>query len=523
MKKEEGKVSIKAIIIIVITVLTMAVVAIIVLAKTGIINGINISNNNEQSANSGGYTKEMTYVGEEGNNYVFIDTAGNLKKIGKDILGNKLEINEDSCVYNNNFLISKDGKQSIVDFSGKTVYGPASLSRLVQTENVSLYQVYEGGKYGVVNSEGKIIVPIECKNSISKFSSGDLEYFRTSDYNNNGKGYIITFFDKDGKKVYEDEYSYNYIKEEKSIVIRDDVAILSFRKDENTVIVLNLKDGKVVQTLNIDNNYSVSLDNKGGALEIQCTGYGDNKDKKIYCWFDNNDNVSKTIELAEDEYIEARGTGRGVEEYCILKKASEYTAIDKYGKEFYKTTNSLGQAQYTNEKDGTTISYLIESLDKRQYKVINSSGNVILDKEISTVGNNYVLCRDGTLYKHDGTKYIDGVVKYESFYDLDVITTKDRTIIENKNGNRIEKEKDYTLKEIQTYTGDNIRLICDNVVVFVNNKKVTIINTDNLSVKELDFSSASYVYARKGYIFIFKDSNYEYYNKDGNKIFTKSR
>ena len=178
-------------------------------------------------------------------------------------------------------------------------------------------------------------------------------------------------------------------------------------------------------------------------------------------------------------------------------------AIDKYGKEVYKTTASLSQVNDTNKITGKTTSVIIDS----KAGTINSEGKVVIAKKVKTIGNKYMF--DGsTLYNFDGSVYMENVKSYCSLYNLEVIRTAEKTIIENNDGKSIEKEADFSF-------GDNCKLLNDNFIASVDkDKKVKIFNMNELSLKELEPDDADSVYVEEGYISTYKSgSGRKYYNR----------
>ena len=116
--------------------------------------------------------------------------------------------------------------------------------------------------------------------------------------------------------------------------------------------------------------------------------------------------------------------------------------------------------------------------------------------------------------KQDGTQYMENIKGYISVYNLDIIKTADKIIIENQEGKSIEKPADFDL-------GKEAKLLNDNTVVLTNDKKFIVINMNDLSMKELDFSTARSAYVEEGYIMTYgTGSTREYYNANGDKIYT---
>lgn len=484
------------------------------------------SNGTDSSNKNINLTDTMVYVAEEDKDYVLIDTAGNVKKLSKDLIG-QLDYNTDTILYHNSMLTKKENKYILVDFNGNKIYeSEKRLSLLVNNKDKTLYQYKdENGKYGVIDSSAKVVVPAEYDGIHNIATNFNYFYSYTDNNKNDNKNkYIITIFNSDGKKVYESDCYDNLSYYDKDTRTTDNgISVLNIRKDENTVIVLNLNTGEVIQTINATKDYTVSLYSKGNALEVtwyKGSTYGNRDDKKSkYYWFGENEKVSKEIELAEDESLSVQLStnynklSTSDSSSCtILSTKSENIAIDEYGKEFYKTNNLLHIEQYKNEKDGKVYTFLKEEIGRKSYKIINSEGKVILEKDISGIGNKYILA-EKTLYKHDGTKYLDNVTSYSSLYDLEIIKTKEKMIIENSEGKQVEHELDYNSSV------DNIKLIDEDTVAIKTNKLLTMINIVDLSIKTVDISSYKYVFLKDGYYEVRADSKRMYYNKNSELIY----
>ena len=261
MKEERGSVATKIIIIISIILLIALGTTLIILFKTGKFNS-KIGQSNESDKN---YTESMTYITKEGDNYIFIDTGGNIRKISTDILG-KETFGSDEVFYKNIMLASKDGEDYIINFNGDTLYGPADLEKLVVTKDSVLYQIYQDGKYGVVDDSGNVIISPEYEERMSKFDSKlSSKYFYTYDYNNNSTGndYVVTIFDCTGKKVYESDFEDYSMYGEQIVETNNGINVILLEKNEGNKILVNLNTGDVIKTLNLVGDYTIDVTNKG--------------------------------------------------------------------------------------------------------------------------------------------------------------------------------------------------------------------------------------------------------------------
>lgn len=521
MKNESGKA--KAILITVISILIIALIAVLVIFK--IKGNGNSDKNGESNEKNSGYSDTMSYIETTDKDYVFIDSNANVRKIKKDSFDKIVNnLNEGDVIYNNSLLVKKNDNYMIVDFNGKKLFESREyIERLTQSKDGTIYQYREDGKYGLLNAKGEVLVKPEEYDELFESLESKLDpYVYTADYSSDSTGYDLVIFDKDGKKAYEGVVDSDSLFGNKCGKTRSGVNLIAIRKDKTTITVVNLNTGEEFNTITDNNDHAIEISIKGNVAEITSYArgtYGANQGDEIktYYWFGEDGKVSKTLKLADGESLNL-WNGSSEEEYTIYRNANnENFAINKYGKEIYKSTNSLSQVQYTNEITGVTTSYLVENLGNKSYKTIKSDGTVLFeDKGVGVVGNKYV-SSGTTIYKHDGTQYMENLKGYKSLYNLDIIKTEDKYIIENQEGKSIEKDLEFDL-------GKEARLLDDNTVVLMNNKKINIVNMNDLSMKELDFSDASYVFVKKGYISVSgKDSGYEYYNANGDKIYTKSK
>lgn len=521
MKNESGKT--KVILITIISILVVTLIALLVIFKfKG--NG-NSDKNGKNNNGATGYSDIMSYIETTDKDYVFIDSNANVRKIKKDSFDKIVnDLNEGDVIYNNSLLVKKNDNYMIVDFNGKKLFESSEyIDRLVQSKDGTLYQYRENGKYGLLDAKGEVLVKAEVYDEPFKAIESELDpYVYTADYSSGSTGYDMVIFDKDGKKVYEGVVNSSSVYGNDCGKTRSGVNLLAIRKDKTTITVVNLNTGEEFNTITDNNDHNIEISIEGNVAEITSYArgtYGANQGDEIktYYWFGEDGKVSKTLKLADGESLHLWNGSN--EEVCTIytNTNKENIAINMYGKEIYKSTNTLSQVQYTNEITGETIMYIVEDLGKKSYKTIKSDGTVLFeDKGVGVVGNKYV-SSGTTIYKHDGTQYMENLKGYKSVYNLDIIKSEDKYIIENQDGKSIEKDLEFDF-------GKEAKLLNDNTVVLMNNKKINIVNMNDLSMKELDFSDASYVFVEKGYIYVSgKDSGYEYYNSNGDKIYTRSK
>ena len=510
MKNDSGKT--KAILIAVISILVVALVAVLVVFK---IKG----SKDDKKGSAGEQTATMTLIEKSSDEYVFIDTNGNIRKLSKKSIGELDSMNDGTIIYQNSLHAKKDKKEYIIDFSGNTLFeSDRQIKPLVNNKEAAIYQYSKDGKYGLLNAKGEEIVEAKYSDYFNTLDQKLDTYIYTTGYSGNGGEKEVHFFDKDGKMIYSGPIEDTSLLGNKCGKTRAGVNLITFRESKTSVVVLNLNTGDKLTTLQDAGDHAFDIDIKGNVAVItsykQGT-YGANEGENVtkYVWFDENGKISKALNKTENEHL-SFWNGSADEDYTIYTNENrEEVAINKYGKEVYKSSKGLEQANYTNEVTGKTTSVIIDKLSG----TVNSEGKVLFDKATKSIGNKYLF--DGsTLYNLDGTKYMENVKSYKSVYNIELIKTADKTIIENQDGKSVEKEATFALE------GDYKLLSDSTFAVIAKDKKVTLVNMNDLSFKELDTKDSKYVLAYKGFITVGgSDSGYTYYNTNGDKIYTKKK
>ena len=234
---------------------------------------------------------------------------------------------------------------------------------------------------------------------------------------------------------------------------------------------------------------------------------------RTYYMFGKDGNISKTFD-GKDEKVYVQ-KGRDEDSFAVVGINGVESVFDQYGNEIYKLTQNFSDIiSYKDKKNNKAVSYISESVDRRNNnkKLINSEGKEIATGKNFSVGNKYILVDETTLIKPDGSKYMENVKWYYSVYDLDFILVDGKYIIEDSNGVIIE-DKDFAFGSKTGYYG--------NYVYFAEDDYVTTIDIANKKMSIAKFDSPKYMFAQKGYIEISTDSGYDYYNKNGEKIYTK--
>ena len=517
MKREDGKISAKILIIIIIMLLIIvAGISMVLLLSTGKIkiegNDSEIGNQNEKD----GYADQMKYITEDDNTYIFIDEKGNLIKLSKDIAGEsddfKLFTAYNYTFYNSCMAIRKDGKYSIIDFAGNTVFeSDSTISEIINTKESTVYEFRDNGKYGVIDAKGNIIVPAENNEQIKSLNEKFM-YTYENNSDKTGEAYILKIFNNEGKKVYEGESTTSTLWGAEQMKTKSGIYACVINKSKNLDIVLNLNSGEIIQTIEKTTNKDVELYDGGSALGVEWYEKSENNsepEKKInYYWVGDDGKISNKLSITDKiRIIRTNSTN-----FNIIKTDSKNYILNKKGDIIYNTKNDISQMVYNNKKDNETRSIFTERIDKKQYKTLNENIETILETGASKNGNKYILANK-ILYKYDGTKYMENVEEYYSIYNLlDIIKTSDKTIIENAEGKQVEQDVNFEVS-------DKADVLDENTIVLATNKILSIIDTKELTIKTLDLSSYEYVFVEKGYIYVTDKTKKIYYNKNGEIIF----
>lgn len=518
MKNEEGRVSTKVIVFLIIAIIILVIViaGTFFILKSGVIKIDALdslkSNNTIQIAD------EMHFIEKKNENYVFIDKIGNLIKLPASSMGERnvfTEMDSTTILYNNSILVQKDDSYSIMDFTGKTIFETkGELKKLINSKEKTLYTLYDNGKYGIVDATGKMVLPIEYENRFETFNTHYI-YTYKKNQEESGEPYILSIFNTDGNKVCEIESSVNYFLAPSQVKTRNGIFAVALQKNNNTYIVLNLNTGDILQTIDISKNTeyggNITLKDVGNALLVEWENDKESGKQGMYYWFDNEYKFINSAKNTNEQYYTAENS-----EFRILKFRDKFYVLNKSGKIPYSSDHLIELISYEDEINNKTYSFFRENLGGKKYKIMNSEFQTILEEDISSVGNKYILANK-TLYKHDGTKYMNNVEKYYKIYDIDVIKTNDKTILENSEGKQVELDKEFNVVHNHEYLFENGLIVLDNEGV------ITVINKNDLSTKVFDYKDKENVYVENGYIHTYENDKEVYYNINGDEIYEKQK
>ena len=518
MKNEYGRVSTKVIVflIIAIIILVATIIGSFFVLKSGIIkidalNGLKNNNTIE-------IADEMRFVEKKDGDYVFIDKKGNLIKLPESSMGKRnifTEMSSDTILYNNSILVENDDNYSIMDFTGKIVFETkGELKKLINSKEKTLYMLYENGKYGVVDGSGKVIIPIEYENRFDTFNTNYI-YTYKDNYNNSGEEYILSIFNNDGNKVCDFETSNSSYLGPEQIKIKNEIYIIALEKNNNTYVVLNLNTGDIIQTIDVSNNngygVKISLKDAGNALLVEWKSDKDGAAQGMFYWFGDDNKVINSAQETDKQYYPGSNS-----KFRILELNNKYYVLNESGKIPYSSDNSLQLLSYEDEKNNITYSFIKERLGTKKYKVMNSEFQTVLEEDVSSVGNRYIFANK-TLYKHDGTKYMDNVERYYKIYNIDFIETNDKTILENGEGKQAELSKEFSVAHNHEYLFDG------GFIVLNNEGEITVINENDLSVKVFNYKEKGSAYVENGYIHSYEEDKEVFYNINGDIIYEKEK
>ena len=520
MKSEKGITLIKLVIACIAVIMVGFVL--VILMKLGVIKfGKNKSNNldikvgtkEEKIERNPQHTDKMTFITSNKDEYVFIDDSGNVIKLPRTIMANN-SIDEGTIFYNDNILIKKDNKYKVIDFNGNTVFESNDMIRIIMNkEERTLYSFVENGKYGVIDSKGRIIINARYDSDFENIDG--IEYFYTYSRNFDPKGekYLITIFNEDGQMVYETDSWTNSLTESQACETENNINIIEMPRQKNTVDIVNINSAEVLESIKKEDETVVKVRPESNVLFLDWYEGLDNENKKIkeqaiYYWFGEDKKVSRKVEFEEtskDSYVD------GVKYYSMIKEGSKKTITDVYGNDIYETNNPIQMIEYQPRENGTVYPFLLEETGNNTYKIINSKGNAVLYEKLDKVGNKYLLVGN-TLYTHDGVKYMENVNKYFTLYDLDIIITREKMYIENANGKVAEKNTEGSI-ELGGY------LIDENTVVCQNEGNLLMVDVNDMTINRLDLSSYYNIVVHDGYISASNKSLTNYYNKYGELIY----
>lgn len=312
---------------------------------------------------------------EEGYRYGYIDSNG---KLLMDTIYNDIsriaEIRDDKNIY---LIFAKNGQYGLTK-NNQQLTGNEYQS-MTYNANMNLIVVEKSKKYGVIDINGKNIIPIEYNQidingmyiyvtnsqgtevfdykgqetnmdiNIARVKTDNDNYIITINTANNETKYGV--INKDGKKIIEEKYSYiEYLFEDYFIASSENGKLGIIDSNDNEKVELKydavqkIANKNMVQTVLSDNNITQIYSNKLKKVsEMKNASVEKNEDYiKVYNgvereYFDNNGNTLRNIELFKNNNLFAKeengkygfaDKNGNIKVECIYESVTEF---NKYG------------------------------------------------------------------------------------------------------------------------------------------------------------------------------------------------
>ena len=286
----------------------------------------------------------------------------------------------------------KNGKYGLINLEGKEITKPIYEEIIAITYKEGMLQVKQNGKVGIINMNGKEVVKPEYDTIIvDNYYNVDTKYQKT--------GFIVS-------KTEENGYRYGYINYKGDLVLNTEyteIERVTEIADDDNIYIIAYKDG---QAGILKNNKKILN------FEYEDITYNANNDMFVvqrngkYGVVDREGNIK-----IDTKYTNL--TFGGI--YINVEENGENKVIDLSGNQV-----NDGYIYRMPTKDGNhSIVYGEDEI----YKIIDNSGNVIVDKNytyIEELDNNYYIVAS---YKNNGIIDLTGKsvvdLKYNSIFKLD--------------------------------------------------------------------------------------------------------
>lgn len=415
-KEEKGASSIIVLLIIII-ILLFAIASVLII---GIRNGkIQLKNKEENKTitqsddeEDDSYLKCLGKTDDGG--YLYVDKYSN-KKI--------LDFYQYDICYNTR-AVEKDSKYSLEKIDGTIVVNPGVYDRIKKihaTYSGKYYLVTKDSKYGIIDYEGKVIIPLEYNMILEDFIDGEekrsenVVFICNKKEETNTEDKVI-IFNSSGSRVYEcenqaeDDY-YNTI-ERKYFSMDNGVSIMAVRnKISGEAYLINITSLEILEKYDkidgisgglpdIKNYISISNDNRALVVEKKIN----NKLTREMYFFNKEKKKSLTIDC-EGYSIS------GSPYYYLFYDFKKTIVYNEFG-EKVKELNGYGYV-YNSKINPKTYFKLDNTLYDEQFKEMDS-GNIT-----ECTGNHYL--KDGIVYTMDKQE----VAKDVDYLSGGFIRTKD--------------------------------------------------------------------------------------------------
>ena len=432
--KEEKGVSSIIVLIIIIIILLFAIASALII---GIKNGKILLRNKEENKNITQSNDEedesyLKYIGKTDDGGLYVDKNGNKKIL--DSYGEDISYKT--------HVVGKDSKVALEKLDGNIIVNLGVYDDIynikIDLESSKYYIVRKNDKFGIIDYEGKVIIPLEYDNiSPNNFGkqnnrSEDGEIFICRNKKDESKEYRYIFFNSHGMKVFECEgqaSNYDGIVKIEGILLDNGVSVMAvMNKISGETYLINVTSSEVLKKydkLDDVSSYWFLVDKQKKSIFIKHVGRilvinnytGYDKDNVDIYFFNKEKKKSLTMEFAESKNLDI---SKGPYYYVINKEA----IYNEYGEKI-RELNGSNCYVYTSAVTKKTYFGLGNAIYDEQFKEIDS-GNIT-----ECTGDYYL--KDGIVYTMDKQEVAKDV-KYLS----SVMSSND---LENYKGSEISEIK----------------------------------------------------------------------------------
>ncbi|MGN1269270.1 MAG: WG repeat-containing protein [Clostridia bacterium] len=401
-----------------------------------------------------GYNQEK----QEYDSIVYNDKKEELFKDYENVQAIPIDTNIDSTPYEKVTLkYKKNGKYGLLNVNGKKITDAIYESINSINYKEGCFLVKENNLVGVINQKGKTIIKTEYETITS-----DNYYSEKKD--NKKTGFIVS-------KRTEDGYRYGYINYKGNTVL--DLQYTELErvieiKDNNQLYFIAFKDGQA----GLIKNNKLLLNHE--YEDIQYNVLSD-----IFIIKRNGkegvvDKEGQTILYPEYDGIFIGGM------YLIAKKDNNSLVFDLNGNKIETTVVSKIQTENPN--------YFITIDENNIYKVVDSNENIVIDND------------------YDYIEYLPG--------DYFIVAKNFKNGIININGKSLVEIKYDSIFRISDTNLLQLSTSSDKTIELYNLKMEKIISMSNANVKEFKSSENS----NESYIMLLSETDFVYFDKNGNKL-----
>lgn len=444
------------------------------------------------------------------------------------------------------FLKDIDGQScyGLIDKNGKEVVSPGKYSRIEETNVDGLFEVSENSLYGIIDSKGNKLIPIE-------YEDIKLLTYKTDTYiyyvKKNNKKY---FMSSNGNKIVDSNDNYDSLKTNSLKKINDDydgvVCInnifynartgekvydnnekIKFEYnilfDGNKIKIYN-KELKVKQEINEDNLQNVQVYSlESGYIVLVETIKGEEDSYSKYIIYDSNLNQKKVVDCLNARELKIDEIGSDyfyiMENYSYSGKKIKYKTT-LYDKDLKENIIEKENNQYCSVDNKGKVLFLGSDYDKREVSFYNVQG-----KEISKIEGHKI----NTKFSYNNYIALQNIGKSGYIYDIynfngDIISENISNIENSKSNYLILKRKD-SCSSVLLENGTEIKEdgynanLCDDKIVFYNSNEKMIKIYNNSGKCENTIKDVYELKVCNDKYLLLKDNNkYKVYNCEKDKI-----